>query len=763
MKKARALFLSALLTTLFNSLGAVTYSKDNLPPDSQPNSSEGHKSAGELFFTANTAYRAAYYPSAISRLETLLDNYPDNPYSVAALFMLGDSYLALDYSAKAESAFLACQNKISTHSGKNTNYFQVSYLLACAQKALGKFDLALKNFHDYSTYYKAVEKSQIWTLKTALTYSAPLGKERATLYYRRSIASMGEIYYNKSSYKKAIPFLTAAAAWDETCRLQLLSSLCNLGDPKGALTFFDKYYSNYDEKKSDKTNYCAALLLKAKAHEIQNDRDLAIKTYCQVLSKGSDDQKSTALKALYTLYTAGDRGRERDFLGNLTAGNDEIFSQLGKISDNGGETLALNNSLISQFWARLGCDYFKAARYDEALKCLDRAESGADLKAFLAASLLRAQIVAGRPPSKASSQAAIDIINMSRSILNPDNENLLFREANILLGRYYYITGDEKKFLECARAITPLPLETREQLGRIYFSRRDYGAVIDLLKEFNKEITSEGSLILAKSFILTGDKDSGLKVYKTLFDMKKLKTQDIYDYCVTLIQTGDYKSALAASSASLDSSNGEYKNRLGYIKALSLVFLDLKGLDTPALDDPERLSQIKDLFSSYYNDKNIKDERTLSYALFFWGYGLWREKNYNEAYLTLLNFCASYPKHQYYYYAQFLCAQSIKLLGEPALSLDHAKDTLGTQESNLKSAALYFIASTLQEMGDHKGAISKFKELLKYFSSTNDNNDERLFEIYTKIEESYKAQGNDARAALFHDLAKSHITETKDE
>lgn len=685
------------------------------------------KSAGFLYNEATSALNSRSYPVAVRLADTLIENYPRSLYLPRTLLLKGKAQFALCNFVDAVTTLKRADELFSQNDGFDKS--ECIYFLARALDENGSLAPALDKYNEYC--------------KFNIDDKTPLPHRAATIFY------MGSIYFRAGEFEKAIPFFESVENHCEKYEAKtFFEALCKLLSAYNKTNQSAKVIALYESEKllltktkpSNEGTEAQPLqtssenpfddntikLYIADAYALSHDTKNAFNLYCEIFATKSTPAAAIALKKAFTLFATGDKSSTA--LLDIENVKQNLLSLQGKVSQE------LGDDIISEFWTRLGVDAYQKGDDAGALKCFDEAEKSASLQMFLLASLYRAKIVAGRTPTPQSAKDAIATIEQYRSILNDETRSILFCETNNLLATYYFTLGDYSKALSCASVVTPSTAQTREVTELALFQKREYEA---LIKYCEKDATMSKTALqaLATSYLRTGNSEKALLTYGALFDNGLLSGAQLSDYAVLLLQNGEVQKAFDVAK-----------------KCSDLPSSYTKGLAAFQLGDYEAATKALAFFC---NNTTSKNTRTKSYALFYEGVALFNLKKTNEAYLTLLDFVASFPRHEFYHNAQYLCALCARNLGDVSLAKDHLQDAATSKDPNIAQEASELLIELLWEEGERtQSLLNKLTDFSKHFPQSP-----KIAAVYFKAGAICEQLGNKERAILHYELSFSKASQ----
>lgn len=642
----------------------------------------------ELLF----AYNSTIYPGAIQYAEILERDFPDSQSLGNALLIKGECLVRLNRFFEAEETLLQAKRFCETNKPLLN---ECAFWLGAVYEGLFDYDEALKNYFEYCSSGEGT-------------------------YYAAAILEVGRIYFKRSDYKKAIPFFEYVVQNGEmvspedyaSALFSLMDSYNNSGMSEKTISLFNKI-SRDDFSAMGLPSYSYYIFMEKAGDAYQNlgEYKTAYTLYCEILASGEKLLVSNALKKAYTVSSLHKA---------------QVEDSPGRVLESAQQFLADSPELLGEFWTRLGADAYTAGDFEKALAYFDEAEKNAPLDLFLFAALYRAQIVAGKYPSKEDASNAEKMILRSRSILNEENTHYWERESYILLARYAALQEDWEAVKKYAANVNPLDIDTTYYLALAEYNTGNYEAANMLLRG---QYTDLHGLSLARS----GDLKNAAFIYAGIEESRGLTDEERLNYAKILLYLGRYKeSQIEAAKCALIEAN--------YI-------LGLAQFNTWSWPYAERS------FQMYLNSRSIKDEKTVSYALFYLGYAQYRQGKTTEAYRNLSNFVDRYPHHELIWNAQIAAAHSAVQNGSNSLAVRHAigainsasndgaleesvllcadiysdeknyRDALAilkpyaTRNSNLGMKALYKIAQIYERQGELKKADDEYKSLAKKFPS----------------------------------------------
>ena len=585
-----------------------------------------YKTDSAVFNGLLSAYNSQMYPGAIQYAEMLERDFPDSESLGSALLIKGECLVRLNRFFEAEETLLQAKRFCETN---KTLLNECAFWLGAVYEGIFDYDEALKKYSEYC-----------------------LGAGREKKYYSAAVLQIGTIYFKKHDYKKAIPLFeyvvqngTNFSSEDYASALFcLMDSYNNSGMSEKTVALFEKI-SREDFSQMALPAYFYSIFMERMGEACENlgEYKAAYDIYCEILASGEKPLVSSALKKAYTVSS----------LHKAEVGEDP-----GTVLESAQKSLADSPELLGEFWTRLGADAYASGEYEKALDYFDEAEKNAPIDLFLFASLYRAQIIAGKHPSKEDASNAEKMILRSRSILNEENSHYWERESYILLARYAALQEDWEAVKTYAANVNPLDIDTKQYLALAEYNTGNYAAANLLLRG---QYTDLHGLSLARS----GDLKNAALIYSGIAETRGLTDEERLNYAKILLYSGRYKES--------------------QIEAAKCALLEAKYILGLAQFNTWSWPYAEQSFQTYLNARAQKDEKSVSYALFYLGYSQYRQGKTVEAYKNLSNFVDRYPQHELFWNAQIAAANSAVQNGKSSLALRHA---IGAINSALNDTAL---------------------------------------------------------------------------
>lgn len=426
------------------------------------------------------------------------------------------------------------------------------------------------------------------------------------VYYLSSINSSAKILYNLSEYNKSIPlFEYFISNGKNTNKTLYADSVLKLADSYNQVKEYEKtisLYKNFNINNIEEDAFYILTSYAGDAYKELSQYNKAYELYCLVLASGKSNLSANALKKAYNLSSLHKK---------------EIGKDPGTVLKEAQMSLVDSKELLSEFWTRMGRDAFEQKDYKKALDYFAEAEKIADDNLLSYIQLCKSEICLYQD-SKNNLNKAKNLLLEAEKNFSINKDSKYFEEYNKLNIKYDVLNKEYKNAIQRRNDVKELDKETEYYLAVAYYNTENFVEVINLLKNSESPLYP---LSLAK---MQRYKESSF-AFEKLDQNNKLQDEYRLDYAKVLLYSGRYReSQIQAAKCS--------QNEAKYI-------LGLAQFNTRSWKYSE------ESFTSFIK-KGTKDEKALSYALFYNGYSQYRLGKNAEAYKNLVNFTNKYPNHE---------------------------------------------------------------------------------------------------------------------
>lgn len=279
------------------------------------------------------SYKATdYYPGIIEKVDFLQKNYPESVFITKSLVLKGESLFNLNRYEEAEKTLLDVIP--SMHLGSQD--FSKSYCL------LGK------SFYYQEKYEKALDAFY----KTC----SICVKEEKYEYYDEAMLFAGRIFYLQKDYKSASEVLEYVISngkkynfndYEEALQ-KLFTAYLNTNEFTKIISLFEQL----DDSFFSHTAYSFLMMNVAEAYEKSNNPQKAYELYNKLIG---DEDKNVSVIALKKAYVVASKNK-------IDVEPESILNKIIKSKSD-------DNSIIADFWVRLGIDFYNQKEFDKTEEC----------------------------------------------------------------------------------------------------------------------------------------------------------------------------------------------------------------------------------------------------------------------------------------------------------------------------------------------------------------------------------------------------------
>lgn len=575
--------------------------------------SAGNADSTEIsIYNEITSYNTTgYYPGVVDRTDFLKKNYPESVFITPALVLKGEALVNLGRFSEAAETFLLVIP--SMHLGSE-DFAKTYYLLGKAYYFQQQYDKALDAF------YKACSISE---------------KEEKYDYYDISMLYAGRIYYLQGDYAKAVPVFEYVAvngkkftvkAYDEALQ-KLFVSYANTGEYEKSIELYEQLeqYQN-DNKRFSAEVFTFFTMYAAESYEKAGKAQKAYNLYNSLIESENQNVSVTALKKAYLVASQN----------NLDVEPSEVLQRIQRISKNTN-----SQSIITDFWVRVGIDSYSQKDFDKARECFELAkeaseqnESSLIISLYEARMKIEEAVKAGNEVSgdKTGGESAISSLAKELEIELSQNENsYLSAETKNLTSSYYAFLIYCRAAQEEWNRIPPLyekMLET-EAAGEksidsqtvlltatAFYKQHNYAEAENIIVTNLTE--KENRLLYAAILSRQGKYKEAESIYEKLYAKKELSAEETLEYAKVLYQQKKWKKAKETA-----------------LEANQPLSPYLAGLCEIKLKDYKAAKEHLNQYIKQAGD--YKGE-----AVYYKAYASYRLGEYKEAYSTFIDFNNSY-------------------------------------------------------------------------------------------------------------------------
>lgn len=602
-----------------------------------------------LFKKIDSAYSGASYPAVVEYSSQLQKEFPSSPFLEKALLYKGESFF---YLGRFEDS-IQVLNGLSSSENNETKIF-AQYWKGRSEFSLQDFSAALNSFYAVASISSGFNKKN----------------KEINFVYKNSIYYAGLCSYSLRQYEKCIPIFESIISSNEYENSIFCNSLEILFDCYTNENEHSKLVKKYEELSPQNIScYWNLSFAAGNSFEKLGRKKEAFACYEKIALNAELPLSAWALQKAY--YVS-----EKDF---------PVLIEKAKFALSG------ENSLLSEFWIRLGIDSFEKNDFDSAQKYFSSAEESDSEKKY--SSLI------GLYKAELASEDKIAILDYYSS---ENFDKKYYAEYELAYAQQYAALGDFENSLVHAKNAYEKSLPEKKQLKQksfyyyclgLYSTGKSKQAIslIEKSKE-NAEIESKyffaQKILYARCLAENGSLESAEKIYKDFFEKSHLNNEQKYDYAKILFSLGNMSECkkVADSSSVYDAV---------YISALaSFNMQDWKNSSAG--------------FSKFIAE-NSKSPK-ISFAEFYYGYSLYKMEKTSEAFNALKNFSEKYPESSLCYSSCIVSANSALKNFDFENAIVQAKKALNFSSSQKeKENAVLLCASIYSDAEKYQDAI-KFLE-----------------------------------------------------
>ncbi|MCR5189363.1 MAG: hypothetical protein K6C97_10535 [Treponema sp.] len=458
-------------------------------------SAESSVSDVVIFNEINLAYKNAYYPGTVDKVNLLVEAFPDSVFIQPALAYKGD---ALTNMGQYDEAIETLNQAISHMHTGSKEITHCTYLLGKTYYFKKDYPLSLNYLHKAASL--------------ALT-------DKDMEYYNPSILYSAKIYYLLEDFKSAYPLyeyvIQNGKAYSQMEYVEALQKLMlsynRCGLYAKTLNLFDKL----NKEDFSEELYLTLSLYRADALKGMNRNLEAYQAYCQVLECDYEYLAVIALKKAYIL-----------------ASEKNIGVNPGQVFEKSVDTFKSNPQLVQEFWLRLGIDEYNLKHYDKALEYFAQvSEKDGEESPLITFYKARILLDSDKAPDQAE-----------KLLLTIDEEKVKQAKEENFQDSYYSLLlqckFQQKKWKELASVYNKIqnPDDAAVYaLSSAYYELGDY-----------KKVADQTGLLYASSLCKLGDYYGAVKAFEKLSLSPEYKAE----YAKALFACGFYQEAYKQAQAS---------------------------------------------------------------------------------------------------------------------------------------------------------------------------------------------------------------------
>jgi TolA-binding protein len=481
------------------------------------------------------------YLKSRSRLQSLLDNYPESEHTGAALYWIGESYTRED---RLSDAIQFLEEAVTKR--KNNKYAdQTMFTLAATYEKTGDFQNAVKYYDQLLSYYTNSSVAPLAQFRIGICYfklseyqsailelNSPVLSELPEEQRSESLYLLANAYYRTGEYDNAektyLDIIQNYSNNEDINEIQygLAWTYFQKGKYNDAFKIFD-FLSSYEDSLGIKSFYW-----KGEAKRYAGQEAEALKIYRQFLEKYPDNELASGVKyqigglqyesqkfdvaekSLRESIKSTDpivRAKAYTLLGEIEL-NRKKFSTAKTDFESAVQTPDIGDDIQKRALFGLGVTLFYMKNYDEAISYLKRVEE-----------------------------------------IDPAFER---NKISFYTAESYYYGG---KFADAISAYSQVG-EDDKILGPLslygkaysYYSMNDYGNAVYSFSDFIKDYPNDKKIIdakirLADSYFGNKNYSSASKVYRELYTSGKMplnSPQDHFQYAQALYKAGSSTEAI---------------------------------------------------------------------------------------------------------------------------------------------------------------------------------------------------------------------------
>lgn len=550
-----------------------------------------------LFKKIHSAYSGADYPAVIEYSSRLQKDFSSSPFLEKALLCKGESFF---YLGRFEES-IQTLNELSSSEKNETKIFS-NYWKGRSEFSLEDFNAALNSFYNSSSISSDFNKKN----------------KEINFVYRNSIYYAGLCNYFLHQYEKCIPIFESIVSSNEYENDIFCISLQILFDCYTNENEYSKLVKKYEELSPQNIScYWNVSFAAGNAFEKLGQKKDAFACYEKIALNAELPLSAQALqKACYV--------------------STEDFPLL---LEKAKSAFSCENSLLSEFWIRLGIDSFEKNDFDSAQKYFSNAEdSDSEKKYSSLIGLYKAEL------ASENKIAILDYYSAKRI------DKKYYAEYELAYAQQYAALSDFKNSLVHAKNAYEKTSPEKKQIKQksfYYYCLGLYSTgkskqAISLIEKSKENSDAESKYFFAQKILYArclaenGDLESAEKIYKNFFEKSQLNNEQKYDYAKILFSLRNMSECkkVADSSSVSDAV---------YISALaSFNMQDWKNSSTGFFK---------------FIAENSKSSK-ISFAEFYYGYSLYKMGESAEAFNALKNFSEKYPESSLCYSSCIVSANS---------------------------------------------------------------------------------------------------------
>lgn len=602
-----------------------------------------------LFKKIDSAYSGADYPAVIEYSSRLQKDFSSSPFFENVLLYKGESFFHLGRFEDSVKTL----NELSSSEKNETKIF-ANYWKGRSEFSLQDFSAALNSFCNVVSISSEFNKKS----------------KEINFVYRNSIYYAGLCNYSLRQYEKCIPIFESIISSNEYENDIFCNSLEILFDCYTNESEHSKLVKKYEELSPQNIScYWNLSFAAGNSFEKLGQKKNAFACYEKIVLNAELPLSAQAFQKAYY----------------VSAENFPLLIEKAK------SALSGENSLLSEFWIRLGIDSFEKNEFDSAKKYFSNAEESDSEKKY--SSLI------GLYKVELASENKIEILDYY-SAKNFDKK--YYAEYELAYAKVYAALGDFENSLVHAKNAYEKSSPEKKQLKQkafyyyclgLYSTGKSKQAIslIEKSKE-NSDADSkyffEQKILYARCLAENGNLESAGKIYKNFFEKSQLNNEQKYDYAKILFSLGNMNECkkVADSSSVSDAV---------YISALASF--NMQDWKTSSAG-----------FSKFISENSNSPK--ISFAEFYYGYSLYKMEKSAEAFNALKNFSEKYPESSLCYSSCIVSANSALKNFDFENAIVQAKKALNffsSQEE--KENAVLLCASIYSDSEKYQDAI-KFLE-----------------------------------------------------
>lgn len=637
-----------------------------------------------LFGEIQSAYSSGAYPGTMEFSVQMEKNFPLSLLIPRTLLLKGKSFYHLArYSEAAETL-----EKAGELAGDDSETAAESlYWKGRSEFALADYSKAASSF--YEVCFRYSEKNLPDSVRT---------------FYNMSVLYAGKSFYRLNEFAKAVPLFEKVISGGNEYGFSEYGDTC--------VMLFDCY--------SKTENYTRAIEVYENFSKTENRSEIESKIS---LCAGDSYAMLGMYKKAYDCYAAVLLGEDsalaaealQKAYGIASSHKKEVGRDPGAVLESARDTLFEYDSLLAEFWTRLGTDAFADGDFKKAASYFDNAESdgaagdvlavvglyrsrmkGADKRAVLESYFSKSQIgkesvyYADYETSLAEctayekewTQSLLHAKNALSSMAAPAYKNNLYESASYWFAFSSLMLGDSK------------------------------GALAALEREESRK-SPESVLLYARLLYSAGKKNESLEQFKKLDAMNFLDKDSSADYAKVLFSCGYMKAALRQSLFS-NTPDGWYMTALS-----SFNLADWRTSEK---------------YFSKYIESGAKEN--VPYALFYCGYSRYKLGENLSAYKMLSEFTGRYSDHPLAWNANMVAANVAAANSNYDEAARHAENALNLSNSDEEKQNAYVLCASVYS------DARRYDDAIRVLSEPAKKNDDFGIRSRYQIAQLYATSGN---------------------